>query len=376
MRNYILLLLAITVFSSCNQDDDLNKALYPTLEEELNVLAEKYVKVGAIVGVIDSKGIKSSYSFGSKSVNTVEPPDANTVFDIGSITKTFTALLAAKILEEEIILNGVVEDYLPEGLVSLPTNDGVEITFEHLLTHMSGLPRTPHETGSSFPKPEGYDAKNPYAAYSTEYVYTYLTNYCQLEFTPGTYWGYSNTGYGLLGHTLGLIDGSSYEDILIRNIFDVLGMNSSSLFLTNKQMENVALAHDRNKNQVPFFTAKDIFQGAGMIKSSLNDMFKYLEANMGLVSSPLKGAMDRTHQQTPDIYTGSMGYIGLAWYIIELEDRQTIIYSGGNTNGHASYIAFNPQKQTGVIVLFNDSQSGGTNLNFGHELMMALDNYQ
>ncbi len=375
MKYIHLLIIIITLLLSCNKNDDSDKPLYSSLDEEISVMAKQYVKVGAMVGVIDKNQNKHVLSYGTKSKYSTELPDANTVFDIGSITKTFTAILATNMILKGRLANDKIQHYLPENEVTMPRFDGVEITINHLLTHMSGLPRTPHVEDSTFPRPQEYDSENPYAAYTTEDIYNYLTNYCSLKFKPGTFWEYSNTGFGLLGHTLGLIDGTSYETILKRDIFDVLGMNNSSLFLTEQQQLNKASGHNSNKDIVPFYTANDIFQGAGMIKSSLHDMFKYLEANMGLSDNPLLEAMEKTHKQTPGINTGSLGYIGLAWFIIELDDGQDIIYSGGDTNGHSVYMAFNPSTSTGAIILMNASYHDNTNLNFGHALMMAINKY-
>ncbi|NIO49376.1 MAG: serine hydrolase [Candidatus Aminicenantes bacterium] len=372
----IIFLISLIVLSGCKKNEAPDEPEFNSLAEEIDYLANQYVRVGAMIGVINKQQEKLIFSYGTKSINTTEPPDSNTVFDIGSITKTFTAtLLSDIVLKGVIYLTNTVGNYLPADQVIMPSSEGVEITFEHLATHTSGIPRKPHEEGSTYPLPEGYDPLNPYAAYTTEHIYDYLTNYCTLEFTPGTYWGYSNTGMGLLGHTLGIIDGTSYENILIRDIFNALDMQNSSLFLTEQQMSNQALGHDRYINIVPFYTANDIFQGCGMIKSSLNDMFKYLEANMGLIETPLKDAMERAHQRTPGIWTGSLGYIGLAWYIFELDDGQEVTYSGGDTNGHSAYIGFNKSESTGVIVLLNCSVHDGTNLNLGAAIMKAINKY-
>ena len=382
MRNYFLLIIVAILFSGCSRKDNPNEPAFTDLQEEINSLAEKYVIAGAMVGVIDLQQNKSTYSFGRKSFDSPEPPDADTVFEIGSITKTFTAILAADMFSKGLIDNQIVGHYLPADKVKMPSRDGAQITFTHLLRHTSGIPMKPfvHTPGKTFsfleskmPLPEGFDIVDPYAAYTTEYIYEYLTSYCTLEFKPGTRWEYSNTGYGLLGHTLGLIDGTSYESILGRNIFDVLDMNNSSLFLTEQQLTNVASGHDGSKKKAPFWTAQDILQGCGMIKSSLNDMFKYLEANMGLVQSPLRGAMKRTHRRTPELYTGSYGHTGWQWYILELQDGQEIIWSGGATNGQRAFIAFNPSILTGAIILLN--VQGAEQLKFGCELMMAINNY-
>jgi D-alanyl-D-alanine-carboxypeptidase/D-alanyl-D-alanine-endopeptidase len=377
----IIFLIFLIVLAGCHKKEAPNNETsdepeFNSLAQEIDYLANQYVRVGAVIGVINKQQEKLIFSYGTKSIDTTEPPDSDTVFDIGSITKTFTAtLLSDIVLRGVIYLSNTVGNYLPADQVSMPTSGGVEITFEHLATHMSGIPRTPHQEGSTYPLPEGYNSLNPYAAYTTEHIYDYLTNYCTLEFTPGTNWGYSNTGMGLLGHTLGLIDGTSYENILTRDIFNVLAMQNSSLFLTEQQISNQALGHDRYRNIVPFYTANDIFQGCGMIKSTLNDMFKYLEANMGLIETPLKDAMERAHQRTPGIWTGSLGYIGLAWYILELDDGQEVTYSGGDTNGHSAYIGFNKSESTGAIVLLNCSMHDGTNLNLGAAIMKAINKY-
>ena len=373
MKYLKLFTLIVILITGCNTDVEVNPG-FSNLEEEVNHLANQYVKVGAVVGIIDQQQNKHVFTYGSKSVEDPDKPDANTVFDIGSITKTFTAILIAITYLQMDTPDEVVDHYLPMDKMTMPVKDSVEINFLHLLTHTSGLPRSPHVNGSTFPLPEGFDGENPYAAYTTEDVYDYLTNYCTLEFAPGTYWGYSNTGYGLLGHILGLIHESSYADVLNRDIFNVLNMDNSSLFLTEGQKENMAPGHNSSLKIVPNYTANDIFQGCGMIKSSLNDLFKYLESNMGLVDSPLKNAIMMSHQNS-GIYTGSLGYIGLAWYIFELEDGQEIIYSGGDTNGHSAYIAFNKSSLTGAIILLNASFHDNTNMNFGHNLMMAINKY-
>jgi len=213
---------------------------------------------------------------------------------------------------------------------------------------------------------------NPYEAYTTEHIYGYLSNYCELDFTPGTWWLYSNTGMGLLGHIIGLMDGTSYETVLTRDFFNVLGMNNSSLSLTPEQMNNIALGHNADKNVVPNWNASDIFQGCGFIKTTLCDMFKYLEANLGLTLTVLNNAMNLTHQ--PQFHQGSLGDIGLAWYILELDDGQEIIYHGGGTGGYDTYIGFNKSASTGAILLFN-SKVDESVLVIGECVLKAINKY-
>jgi len=175
-----------------------------------------------------------------------------------------------------------------------------------------------------------------------------------------------------MGHIEGLIDGTSYETVLKREVFDVLGMENSSLFLTAAQKNNLARGYDRNLHIAPNWDAQDIFQAAGFIKTSLNDMFKYLEANLGLVQTPLRDAMDLTHQ--PQFHQGSLGDIGSVWYILELDDGQTMIYHGGGTGGYDSFFGFNKSSSTGAIVLFNSKVNESVYV-IGELVMKAINRY-
>jgi CubicO group peptidase (beta-lactamase class C family) len=179
-------------------------------------------------------------------------------------------------------------------------------------------------------------------------------------------------GMGLAGHIVGLVDGTSYETVLTRDIFDVLMMENTSLFLTDQQRANLATGHNASLTMVPMWTAQDIFQGAGFIKSSANDMLKYMKANLGLVQSPLRAAMDLTHE--PQLHQGSLGDIGLAWYIRELDDGQTVIQHGGGTGGFDSYLGFNKAEGTGAVILFNTKQNEFVHT-IGERVLKAIRRY-
>ncbi len=224
-HSIIWLVFAVFIFlSACKKDEDPEPVVFDNLEEEITYLVGQYVRTGAMVGIINKDQERQMFSFGTKILNTDQPPDINTVFEIGSMSKTFTAILLSKLMMEGVLDDDTVEHYLPADSVSLPQNGGEEIRFIHLVTHTSGIPRTLQD--SDYPRPIGYNPYNPYAAYTTEIVYDYLTNFCELEFTPGTSWSYSNTGMGLLGHIIGRIDSTSYETVLQQEIFDELVVRS------------------------------------------------------------------------------------------------------------------------------------------------------
>lgn len=369
LHKLFYVLLIILFISSCSKSNSTNAP--DSLEEAIDEIASEYLKVGMMIGVINSDQEKIIFSYGTKSRGTDDAPDENTVFDIGSMTKTFTSLMVADTYLNGNFTDDTVSHYLPEN-VTLPTYNGTQIRIVDLATHSSGLPRTPHADGQTYPGPDGFNSENPYEQYVAEDVYDYLTNYCTLIFEPGTFWEYSNTGFGLLGHLAGLVNDSTYKDVLQDRIFDELGMNRSSVFLNDEQFTNYSLGYNTELRNVPYFVANDIFQGAGFIKSTLSDLIKYLEAQMGITETPLKNAIDLTH--IPQLHQGSMGEQAMAWFIQTLDDGQTMFYSGGDTNGHSSFIGFNKDTMTGVIILSNYAMHG-PQLTMGPEILEAIAQY-
>lgn len=375
-----LLFIFILLVTGCEKEPS-NEPQFDNFEEELEYLVEKYVKRGASIGIVDQhQNIHEIYA-GNISEERTDPPDRHALFEIGSITKTFTATILAKmVLDGKIDLADELETWLPEGEAQIPHWNGTMVTMEHLATHSSGIPKSPRD--SNQPLPPGYDPYDPYAAYTTEYVYDYLNNWCELLFEPGTQYSYSNTGMGLVGHVLGLIDSSSYEDVLKREILEPLGLNETMLYISGEHIPVLAPGHDEDLDSVKNYNAQDIFQGAGFLKSSLHDMLIYLKAQMGLSQSSLDDAMALTQQ--PHFNVGSVTYndregryelsIGLAWHIDVLPEGYTFYWHGGRTNGYMAYMAFDPDALTGVIILCNQSFAGAI-IRFGEDLLKAVNKY-
>ena len=381
IRLLIASLLSILIISGCKKDNPSPDPVFDSLAEELDYLTEKYVKMGAAIGIIDLNQQQHEFYYGSLSSQNSNPPNAHSVFEIGSITKTFTTtLLADMILEGKIHLEDTVENLLTAGEVNIPSWNGKVINIEHLATHTSGLPKSPQASG--YPLPPGFDSYNPYSVYTHEHIYEYLTSYCSLLYEPGTQYSYSNTGVGLIGHILGLADSTSYEELVAKEIFNALNMYETSLNLTDEQLTNLAHGHTDQIISAKNYTANDIFQGAGFIKSSLHDMLLYLNAQMGLVETSLRDAVDLALQPLFNVgqvtYDGREGVynlsIGLGWHIEELTEGYTFHWHGGRTLGYMAYIGFNRSTTAGVVILCNQS-SPGVITGFGGEVMKAIHKY-
>lgn len=378
--SFILPILGLLLLAGCKKEDS-SELQFDTLEEELDYLADKYVKMGAAIGIVDTEQEVREFYFGSISSNKPISPDRHSVFEIGSITKTFTATLLAKaILDGKISLEEKLESLLPANEVSVPDWNGTPITLQHLVTHTSGLPRVPRD--SNQPLPPGYDPYDPYAAYTSAHVYEYLSTYCNLLSEPGTQYSYSNTGMGILGHVLGLNAATSYEEELSGEVLESLGLNETSLFLTEKQITHLAPGHGDDLDSVKNYHANDIFQGAGFLKSSLNDMMIYLHVQMGLSESELGEALELTHEILFEV--GDVSYddregnyhlsLGMAWHMDVLPEGHTFYWHGGRTNGYMAYMAFDPGALTGAVILCNQSKPGVI-IRFGEDLLKAVNKY-
>jgi CubicO group peptidase (beta-lactamase class C family) len=306
---------------------------------------DKYEKrFGIVVGIINQEGSKI-LSYGKLSKDGPEV-DGDTVFELCSVTKVFTAILLADMVERgEVGLNDPIDKYLPES-VKIPTWNGKKITLLHLATHTSGLPNTPKISSPRENKPG-------YVDYSVDQLYDFLSNYT-LTREIGSKYQYSNLGMGLLGHVLSLRAGKPYRALIIERICQPLGMKSSRFKLSTALRSRLAQGHYLDgqvphKHQIP-----PLLSGAGGLRSTANDMLKFLAANIGLLKPPLYTAMQKTHAGQKSI-KGDELTIGLAWFVIR-EDDLHILLHGGERPGYRSFIGFDLQKKTGVVVLSNSAQ--------------------
>ena len=265
--------------------------------------------------------------------------DASTIFEIGSVTKTFTTLALARMVEQKMVaLDDPVRKYLPAGAVPPGKEGDSEIRLIDLATQHSGLPRLP----SNFhPK----DTSNPFADYSPKLLYEYLAaRGLHLDANAGFL--YSNLGMGLLGHVLSLRYGKSYEQTIVDLVADPLGMRDTRVRLSPDQQKRMVQGHDGDGNPVGNWDL-DALAGAGALRSDAADLVRYLQAQMD-PPEKMKAAIDLAHVERHKI--GAAGSIALAWLI--KPDGKTYWHDGG-TAGFSTYVSFNTERKTAVAVLLN-----------------------
>jgi serine-type D-Ala-D-Ala carboxypeptidase/endopeptidase len=306
------------------------------LPERVEKAAQERVEAGTyrtlVFAIVD--GDKSEVvAFGK--LENGEAPDGDTVYEIGSITKTFTAtLLAEAVLAGRVTLDTPVARLLPDFKV--PSRGGREITLGELAMQNSGLPRLP---SNSLPK----DPTNPYADYDAAKLKTFLAGY-ELPRDPGATYEYSNLGFGLLGYALAQASDTTYGAMTAEDIFRPLGMSMSGAALTDAMRAHLAPGHDASRNSVRAWDF-DALAGAGAVKSTADDMLRYLRANMGIGASPVVAATQFAQQPRGNAMRAMR--IGLAW----MTTPSGIVWHSGETGGYASFIGFTADRRHGVVIL-------------------------
>jgi len=299
--------------------------------------------VGIVAGVIEPNG-RRVVAHGCLANSDPRAIDADTIFEIGSVSKVFTSLVLADMVHRnEVTLDDPAAKYLPDH-VTMPERNGRRITLRDLSTHTSGLPRLPSNL-----KP--IDPRNPYADYSVSDLYEFLSGY-ELQRDPGAEFEYSNLGAGLLGHLLAYRAGTDYESLIRDRITEPLNMRDTSITLSSSMKQRMATGHSGMLVSVDNWDFLTL-AGAGALRSSANDMLTLLEAFLGYRESPLAPAM-----KTMLDVRSPVAKMGLGWFISSAHNREIAGHDGG-TGGFRTWAGYDLEERIGVVVLSNASTSIG-----------------
>ncbi len=334
-------------------------AIEVSAELEANILRriERRFFPGMIIGIVDEQGPRY-YGYGETALGDGNVPDKDTVYEIGSITKTFTGVMLADMSQQgELDLDSPVQAFLPDS-VTIPQRNGAQITLAHLSTHHSGLPRMPDNFSPA-------NNLNPYADYSVQNMYDFLSGYT-LTRDIGATGEYSNLGVGLLGHALTEITDQDYESLVAERILQPLSMESTGISLSDSMAQRLAPPYAAANGLLLQVQNWDIptFAGAGALRSTAEDMLHYIEANAGLVDSPLNAALELSHLPREN-FGGGTASIGLGW-IISGEGDDAYHWHNGGTGGYRSFAGFSVADRAGVVVIVNSSRDAD---DIGHHLL-------
>ena len=295
---------------------------------------------GVTIGVVQH-GVRRIYCYGTAG------PDS--IFEIGSVTKTFTGLMLAQMaVQGQVRLDEPIRELLPPGTVAKPDSD--EITLVDLSDLHAGLPGMPDNLDSS-------DPDNPMGEYDRAALYAFLGKHGVAHPADAPF-VYSNLAVGLLGVGLANRAGVSYGALLHEQVTGPLGMADTVTALTLAQRGRMIQGYNEKGKPVPPWEL-DALAGAGAIRSTAGDLLTYLEAQLhperlsaSATLTPegktLPAAIALSH--IPRAVANNGRHIALNW----LRDDATGSYShDGSTGGYSSSAIFNPEKDYAVVVLYN-----------------------
>ncbi|TVQ12959.1 MAG: serine hydrolase [Balneolaceae bacterium] len=292
------------------------------------------------IALIGSDGSVSSHNFGFSDTGRQSPASEHTLYEIGSVTKTFTGLLLLIQLEKHGFDLDTPVSVLSNGKINLPSGDGTEITLRHLVTHTSGLPRLPANLAP-------VSMNDPYVDYTYEELYDFLKNYTP-DVAPGERFEYSNLAYMVLGHLAEVLGGADYDTLVKEYITGDLQMESTRRLVT----DSTRFATPTMSGLAVSTWNMDHLRGLGELRSTSSDMARYIKAYLQHVPFPYQSALATAYK--PLYVRRQDVHLGHAWFI-NTAHADTIVHHGGGTGGFRSFVAFSPVSRKGVVVLTNSN---------------------
>jgi len=296
---------------------------------------------GLAVGFVSPAG-RVVYGFGRLGEGRrARVPDGRTVFEIGSVTKTFTGLLLAQaIMEGRVRDTDPIRLHLPPGVLA-GDSPLAWVSWLDLASHASGLPEAPSNLPSK-------DPLNPLAGYSTRLLLDYLASATLLA-PIGRDFHYSNTGAGLCGYLLARLEDTDYESLVRRKVCGPLGMSDTRVSLTDDMAARMAHGHAADGSVVPNWEATGL-EGAGALRSTADDLLAYAAANLGLTPTSLFPAMKLA--QLPRKHASSIPtlYIGLFWNTMNFGGKAYVLHAG-RSGGYFALVLLSPEDNAGVVLL-------------------------
>ncbi|HMT91485.1 serine hydrolase [uncultured Thiothrix sp.] len=325
--------------------------LAAAIDQEFHKVTKRHQCGGLVLGVYKSgKTLFKSYG----SVNAANPhlPNAQAIFQIGSVSKVFTGVTLQILCDEGIVslddnLEQLIGHKIPLAAAIKP------ITLRQLATHTSGFPRVPKILLEQLEAKVGKQhlLDNPYNETALADIYAYLQKPSDLG-KAGDFF-YSNYGMGLLGHILEQATGQSLETLVQEKIFQPLQMQHSGINLNKENPTQIMQGYTANGELAQVWTFQ-VLAGAGAFYSTAEDMLQFIQANLSK-DNPLMHSLQKTHLPQ------ASGKTGIAWMQASGLDRfignQHTIWHDGQVGGFTAYLGFDPKQDCGLVVLSSRSIS-------------------
>ncbi|MHC5063286.1 MAG: serine hydrolase domain-containing protein [Planctomycetota bacterium] len=342
-----LTLLAVLLPGLCAQAEQAEQS---GLSNSIEAIMQAQGIPGVCVGIIRGEDVLYRRAFGMRDLATGEAMTCETLFQVGSVSKTFTATMMAELMEGDLLsLEDPLQVYLPEDLA---LDEGLaEITLLQLASHSSGLPRNPVN------RRDLPDSPGVMLPYSINELYAGLEK-TSLKQAPGSRWDYSNLGYAILGHVLEQASGEDYATLLQEKIVGPLALEDTGIYPSEAQEARMATHYwpeDKERQGRKRWIFGEVV-GFGGVFSNLDDLASYIRAWYQGEYGPL-GLSAETFEtlQTPVIPIDANRGRNMSpgWFIDSFPGVGAIIGHGGEVDGHSCCVAYLPEQKAGIIVLAN-----------------------
>ena len=300
----------------------------------------RYPDLGLSIGVVRGPAV-AYYALGNTQPTHGVPLDSTTLFEIGSVTKTFTALLLAYEQETGRLPKGAYLETLLPANVSLRPGLRHRVTLTAMASHQSGLPNLSNDRYIQALVDQ--DSVQPFHSVSRDYLFQVLRETDSLR-APGTY-HYNNFAFSLLGTLLAQRARRSYGELVQQRIVRPLGLHTTGLTYHTTHTAGRFTTQGKARPAIVI----NAVAPAGGLKSNAVDLVRYVRAQLMPPAGPLGRAIVRTQQP---VYQDSTITMGLAWEIRQLAGHR-VYQKDGDTFGNSSLIRFDRDRQVGVVILAN-----------------------
>ena len=325
---------------------------------------------GITAGVVVGRDLIWARGFGWADRERGIPAGVNTIYRVGSISKSFTAVILLELWQQGVVdLDAPVREVLPElsELGGRPPG-ATEITWRHLASHTAGLIREPDLEGAAEGPLERWEEKILSSIPATSYYAP-----------PGESYRYSNIGFGILGYALGRVAGIPFMELVDASLIRPLDLHSTGFVVTPAMAEHLARGYERRRDGVvdtetPFqeHVGRGYKVPNGGIYSTVGELGRFTSLLTAASTIPLLGPEARRLVETPQTPEGSETRYSFGFFLYEGEGGETLVGHSGSVAGYNAFLVFEPGSGIGVVLLRNYG-GGQTNLGeAGRELLNRL----
>ncbi len=366
MKYLLPVLLFSLLFQSsaiCQDRNQLKEEIDKTIYFDTEISHDKIP--GFSIGIIFQDSV-FIYHYGTASKKSDQMLTDSSLFEIGSVTKTFTSSLVSILVEENLLsYDSTLNSYLDQKYRNKYFDT---LTIRNLVQHTANLPKMPVDFGA-----HEKELNNPYAHYTKKQLLRFYKKYRPIPLgKKDPRYMYSHVSYGLLEIAIEKVTGKDYESLLNEKVLTPMGLNNTFAAYDEheKSKDKLTKAYSRNGKHVPHWDFQSFTASEGL-KSNVTDLVSYLKHHLELEETPYDSLLN--DNTSPKINTGfsENAFMGNGWHIIKLKKYYNAVLHSGSSSGHRAFIGFVKETKTGVVLLSN-SESGTGGLGY---LLLRLINY-